>query len=116
VSLPGSDGGGVIEILDGPCKGTFTVRRAPMYLRATVSKFADHKVDVLDQLDDEPARYEDVYVYVRDRGTWTQVFVRPGGRYETGIYRLVDPQPDDREVRSNPAWREWANAQAAVLA
>jgi hypothetical protein len=105
----------MINILDGPCKGTFAVRRAPMYLRATVSKLGG-KLDVLDQLDDEPARYEDVYVYVRDSGTWTQVFVRPGGCYESGVYRLVDPQPDEREVRSNAAWHEWANAQAAVPA
>lgn len=98
----------MIEIVDGPCKGTFTVRRAPLYLRATVSRLTVGKLDVLDQLDDEPARYEDIFVYRRLPGSWTQVFVRPGGCYESGIYQLVEPQPEDSDVRSNEAWRAWA--------
>lgn len=106
----------MIEILDGPCEGTFTVRRAPMYLRATVSRLDGHKRDVLDQLEDEPARYEDVYVYRREPHTWGLVFVRPGGRYEKGSYRLVDPQPAESDVRANAAWRVWAHAQAEVPA
>jgi hypothetical protein len=103
----------VIELLDGPAKGTFTVRRAPVYLRATISKL-DGRRDVLDQLEDEPLRYEDVYVYRLDRGTHGVVYVRPGGCFESGLYRLVEPQPDQRDVRANAAWRAWVDEQQAV--
>lgn len=103
----------MIELLDGPCKGSYTVRRAPVYLRATVSKL-DGRLDVLDQLDDEPTRYEDVFVYVIEPNSWGQVFVRPGGCYEMGRYRLVEPQPDELDVRATEAWRGWARSQESV--
>ena len=51
----------MLKLKDGPVAGTYMCKRAPFWLRAVVD--ANGKKDVLDQLDDEPAATEKVYVY-----------------------------------------------------
>ncbi|MDD5510632.1 MAG: hypothetical protein PHI12_07480 [Dehalococcoidales bacterium] len=46
----------MLTLIDGPCKGTFRVKRAPKYLRAVIRQQLDGPVetDVLDQVEDKP--------------------------------------------------------------
>lgn len=43
-------------------------------------------------------------------GTWGVVFVRPGGRFEYGDYRLIDPQPEPEVMLSRPRWGDYVVA------
>ena len=62
-------------------------------------------VDTLDQLADVPRDDERIFVYRIRPGTWTQVFVRPGGRYESGVYDHVELAEDLLErLRDMAAW------------
>lgn len=110
-------GGVVLE--DGPCAGTYSVRRAPHFLRAV--RF-EAKQDLLDQLDDEPRLGERVYVYEAIPGTifdpdtlartGTFLCPPPGA---SGRYRHR-PDVDGEALRTTAAWRAWARAQPAPIA
>lgn len=111
-------GGIVLE--DGPAAGIYSARRAPHFLRAVVAR-SDGRVDLLDQLYDEPRPIEDVFVYEAEPGsvfdpdtlarTGTFLCPPPGasGRYH---YRA---DVDGEELRTTAAWRAWARAQPASV-
>ncbi len=44
----------MLTLVDGPCKGTYLVKRAPIYLRAVKDIEDGIKMDVLDQIEDRP--------------------------------------------------------------
>ena len=116
----------VIHLLDGPAKGSFGARRAPIWLRAVVN--AEGKPDVLDLLDDTPRPDETVHVYRAVSGTtfmfrvrgficaddgkggYRQAFVPASGEY----HHL--PDVDGEALREFGAWREWVMAQPEVVA
>lgn len=99
--------------LDGPAAGqSFELHRAPMYVRA-VRESLSLSWDVLNEPDDEPNAGEEVHVYECVPETWTFVFVRPGGRYESCEYRHR-PDVDGELLRETAAWREWATSQPAI--
>lgn len=113
-------GKGGIVLLDGPAAGRYGTRRAPHFLRAVVSR-SDGRVDLLDQLHDEPRPIEDVYVYEATGPTWdaesmvrqgTFVCPPPGA---SGEYRHRT-DVDGETVRTTADWRAWARAQPAAVA
>lgn len=109
--------GGVV-LVDGPCAGTFSVTRAPVYLRAVKAR-SDGHLDLLDQVADEPRPIEDVFVYRLDPEqphfdpqAWAEqhrsfICPPPGA---TGTYRWM-PDVAGNLLRDTAAWREWARAQ-----
>lgn len=103
--------------VDGPAEGLrLSLRRCPMYLRLVLDR-STGGWDALDQPDDAPRESEDVYVYEILPHTWSQVFVRPGGRYESGSYRHrddVDVQGGRASLREAEQWRDWASDQPAI--
>jgi len=113
-----SKGGVVLE--DGPAAGTYSVRRAPYFLRAVVSR-SDARVDLLDQLYDEPRAIEAVHVYEAIPGTiWD-----PDTLARTGTFLCPPPAAsgryrhradvDGEQLRMTAAWRAWARAQPAPV-
>lgn len=102
-----------IELKDGPCKGTFLVKRAPVYLRAV--KDQKGKTDVLDQPDDRPKGFETVYVYERE-GSVGSVHINAVGAkgwYALGIYHHL-PDVAGEALRDNVKWQAWATARFAA--
>ena len=107
--------GGVV-LVDGPCAGTYSVRRAPYFLRAV--RFESVQ-DVLDQLHDSPRLGETVYVYELDTSErhfdpdrWMQAtggFICPPPS-ATGTYRYRPDVAGDMVYRTDD-WRAWARAQ-----
>ena len=103
------------QFLDGPAEGaTLFMKRAPLYLRAV--RDPDGKWDALDRLDDAPAAGEEIAVY-RRAGATTTMHIRGGRRsggcgfFKGGEYRLVEPAPQDADVRGTAAWRAWCQVQ-----
>lgn len=92
------------------------LKRAPHYLRATIHQQSGD-LDGLDQLEDTPSEFEDVYAYeMIGEPSSVHICARgknraAGGWYQGGRYKLCDPQPTDRELRSTPHWREWVSAR-----
>lgn len=86
-----------------------------MLLRVVMSKL-NGRIDALDQLDDEPARYEDVYVYRRVTEP-IHACVRSGkgrGCYETADYEYM-ALASTEHLRNTEAWREWADQHGREL-
>lgn len=106
--------GGVV-LLDGPAAGTYSVRRAPHFLRAVVDRRSGH-ADLLDQLSDQPTPGEAVYVYEADGPTWdSERMVRKGTFVcpptgASGSYRFRF-ELDGERFRDTAAWREWCRTQ-----
>jgi hypothetical protein len=107
-------GGVVLE--DGPGAGRYSIARAPWFLRAVVSR-VDGKVDLLDQLTDEPHEDEAVHVYEAVAGT---LFTLAAGIIvcppvsASGTYRHR-PDVDGERLRTADAWRAWARSQPAPV-
>jgi hypothetical protein len=110
-----------IELVDGPCKGAYLVRRAPAFLRAVKTEhlFSEIEADVLDQLADTPAADEKVFVYQRDGQAGAMHLLARGkggknitGWYQTGRYHHL-PDVDGEQVRDNARWLEWSERQIA---
>lgn len=111
-------GRGGVVLLDGPAAGRYGVRRAPHFLRAVVAR-SDGRVDLLDQLHDEPRPIEDVHVYEATGPTWDAESSARRGTFlcpppgASGEYRHR-PDVDGETVRTTAAWRAWARAQLVV--
>ncbi len=106
----------MIKLNDGPAEGAYAVKRAPLYLRATVDAGTGAR-DVLDQLDDSPSESEEVVVYKLD-GEAGQVHLNFGsghggqrtGFYATGDYHHV-PDAGGTDLRDTMDWRRWVAAR-----
>jgi hypothetical protein len=117
----------MLKFLDGPAVGqTLMCARAPLFLRVT--KKGD-VWDALDQIGEEPAKDEEVLVYI-------QVGGKPGSVHYSGVgkdgkkfgrteqvadYKAYDPSilgtgPDDVTVRDTKAWQAWATEKREWLA
>ncbi len=106
----------MIKLVDGPAEGAYAVKRAPLYLRAILNTNTGEK-DVLDQLDDRPDDFEEMWVYKLE-GEAGRVHLNFGsgrggqrtGFYATGDYHHV-PDAPTAELRDTEAWRRWCAAQ-----
>lgn len=94
--------------LDGPAKDqSLELRRTPRFLRVT--RAPDLKLDALDQLEDEPRAYETLMAY-EIAGKPMRGFIdgaKYRGPFVVASYRLVEPQPEDAEMRTIERWHAW---------
>lgn len=107
------------KFIDGPAAGVeLQLRRAPILLRVVHSQAG---WDALDQLHDEVRSGEKVYAYIlTEPPTSMHLLTRgknrhAGGWYAIGVYRLLDPQPTDAEMRDTELWMRWGNERKATL-
>jgi hypothetical protein len=106
----------MLQLLDGPCKGTFMAKSAPLFLRAVLTNklFAENDPDVLDQPEDTPAANEKVYVYERQgKAGW---FHLKGDKNVTGFYATGQykhrPDIEGERFRDNQRWHAWLAERA----
>lgn len=105
------------RFLDGPAIGkTLMLKRAPFFLRVTVSESREKKTfDALDQLEDQPRPNEDLFVYEMV-GKPGSCHVRCGnggsGFYMVADYKMVEVQPEDIILRDTAKWAEWVDQEA----
>ncbi len=103
--------------LDGPAKDVaLTLARAPFFLRVVRENGVVLKRwDALDQLDDEPKPEELIYVYrLADKPIRGMIDGKKyRGPFLAASYRFHETQPTDAEARTNAAWREWTERNAA---
>lgn len=110
----------MLVLIDGHCKGTYMVRRAPLFLRAVKSMLltGQGECDILDQLEDTPEVNERVFVYQR-QGEAGWVHLKMGKRQQSGFYALGQykylPEVDGEKLRDNEKWRAWVAEQMAAL-
>jgi len=106
----------MLELLDGPCKGTFLVKRAPDFLRAVIDKKGE--TDVLDQIEDTTKNTETVYIYKREGG-WVDIHLCMSPRSRSGYYVMAKyrylPDVDGQSLRDNPIWQAWATESMAKI-
>lgn len=106
----------MIQLVDGPCKGVYPVRRAPIFLRGIVNTDTSEK-DVLDQLHDTPADNEEVCVY-KIEGEAGLVHLNRGkgrsGFYATGTYHHQS-EVVGADLRDTMRWRRWVADQLPHL-
>jgi hypothetical protein len=100
----------MLQLLDGPCQGTYLCKRSPVYLRAVIDDKGEK--DVLDQIEDTPRDLETIYVYKRDGAAgWIHLNgTKVHGYYAMGSYNHL-PEVDGETLRDNDKWQEWAVAQ-----
>lgn len=102
----------MLTLIDGPCKGTYMCKRAPVFLRAVKGLDNAGNCDCLDQLNDKPNSGEKVYVYER-QGEAGTVHLYYGGN-KGGWYALASyhhlADVDGEQLRDNATWQEWALA------
>ena len=99
----------MLTFKDGPIKGAYACRRAPVFLRGVHNPSLDNK-DVLDQSNDTPSSRELVYVYIRDLsqapGTATLRTTKGCGVYPVATYYYL-PDVEGSHLRDNQKWRKW---------
>jgi len=107
----------MLNLIDGPCKGTYLAKRAPVFLRAVKGKDNAGNTDVLDQVEDTPSNAESVYVYhLQGEAGWIHLKMSPrsrSGSYALGEYKYL-PDVDGEALRDNTAWQGWATAHFAA--
>jgi hypothetical protein len=95
--------------LNGPAKGqTLMLHNSPRWLRVTCGR---GKWDALDQWEDSPLPDELIYCYQLAEITGhahINMGRGRGGFYPIASYRYVEPQPDERKMRSNELWVKWS--------
>ncbi len=105
----------MLTLVDGPCAGTFMVKRAPLFLRAVLKAQLDGtgETDVLDQIDDTPTANEKVYVYKME-GQASAIHINAsgkGGKDLTGFWAMANyrylPDVDGEQLRDNEKWQSW---------
>lgn len=101
-----------VELLDGPCKGAYLVKRCPMFLRAVPNGTGEN--DLLDQVEDSPAKDEKIFIYQMEGNPgWIHLSMSPkskSGFYAMAKYRYL-PEIDGERFRDNAVWQEWATEQ-----
>ena len=105
-----------VQLLDGPCKGDYLVKRSPVFLRAVID--AKGEIDVLDQVEDTPKKTEKIYVYKRiGESTWCHI--KMGKRSQSGYYALANycymPDVDGEQLRDTAKWQIWVTEQQSSL-
>lgn len=94
---------------DGPAKDvTLLLRDSPVLLRVVQDR-RTKKWNALDQPDDAPNPGEDVFLYrlLQRGGTIHVRHETRGGIYPVAVYRYLEPQPAQVELRFNWIELEW---------
>ena len=103
----------MLQLVDGPCEGTYLCKRAPIFLRAVLDENGGK--DVLDLIEDIPKSSEKVYVYKLE-GDTALVHLNfgggKGGFYQMGTYHYMDI--DGETLRDNAKWQKWAREEAKL--
>lgn len=103
-----------VLFVDGPAEGhPLDLERDPIMLRVTIGL---NGVDALDQLEDEPAEHESIFVYMRVKDSETVALVdwadkggrRRGAKLSIVEYCLSPIQPTCL-VRDTASWQVWCN-------
>ena len=104
----------MMKLVDGPAKGTYMCKRAPLHLRAVVNDKGG--TDVLDMPSDTPTDLEAIHVY-RRIGGHSMVHLNMAGRRMSGFYARADyewmPDVDGEYVRETTTWRRWVEEAEA---
>ena len=102
----------MMKLLDGPAKGTYMCKRAPLYLRAVVNDKGG--TDALDMPSDTPTDNEVIHVY-RRIGGHSIVHLNMADRRMSGFYARADyewmPYVCGEELRENTDWVEWVRLE-----
>ena len=102
------------EFLDGPAAGQcLMLRRAPLYLRAAVTRGDPPTWHALEQAAAEPRPGEDLVAY-RRVGPLAAAKLW-GGYFALAKYRAIDPPPDAATLRDNATWQAWCLARVAAI-
>ena len=101
---------------DGQAKGKhLMLKRSPCFLRVVES---NGKIDALDQLADEPAPEEKVFVYIlKEKPGMCHINSGRGrgGFYPVASYRLAEKQPMDHQARSERPWAAWCQLNSFLV-
>lgn len=104
----------MVTLVDGPCVGTYMVKRAPTFLRAVqiINFFGEGETDLLDQIEDTPDDDEKVFVYKREGDAFRAHIHGPKvtGWYQVANYRFL-PEVDGETLRDNKQWQDWCIKQ-----
>ena len=104
-------------LIDGPCKGGFLVKGAPVFLRAV--RGPRGATDILDLPEDTPGETEKVYVYQRE-GEAFSAHLMLSPRSKSGFYAFAEyryrPDVDGEALRDNEKWQAWVKEQEAKKA
>ena len=102
----------MLELKDGPCKGTYLVKRSPMFLRAVKDEMTG-ETDILDQPEDTPINAERVFVYqIEGSAGAVHIHGKVSGWYAMATYHHL-PEVDGESLREKEQWLAWAKAQVA---
>jgi len=106
--------------LDGHADGVvLQLSRSPVFLRV-VMHFKNNKPvwDALDQLEDEPEDFENIWVYrLQSKDGFAHIDSRDsrgrrvGRNVALATYRLNPEQPADQVLRDTKSWQEWCRRQ-----
>lgn len=108
----------MITFTDGPAAGVIlSLGRVPRLMRVTFNTIT-RQWDALDQLDDEPTKFEQIHVYRRITETPTLFHFdyrgkdgrRKGEWSYSAEYQHFGVQPDHATARDTAAWRAWCTA------
>ena len=83
----------MMKLVDGPAKGTYMCKRAPLYLRAVVNDKGG--TDALDMPSDTPTELEAIHVY-RRIGGHSMVHLKMADRRMSGTIPCLYKRPDYR--------------------
>lgn len=104
----------MMKLVDGPAKGTYMCKRAPLYLRAVVNDKGG--TDALDMPSDTPTDLETIHVY-RRIGGHSIVHLNMADRRMSGFYARADyewmPDVDGEYVRETTTWQRWVEEAEA---
>ena len=104
----------MMTLKDGPAKGTYMCKRAPLYLRAVVNDKGG--TDVLDMPSDTPTDLESIHVYQRIGGH-SMVHLSMADRRMSGFYARAEykwmPDVDGEYVRETVTWQRWVEEAEA---
>ena len=106
----------MVVLMDGHCKGSYMVKRAPDFLRAVLDQ--DGETDLLDLVKDIPKATEKIYVYKLVPDTRGIVHLDARGKdgkkitgwYAIGEYKHI-PEIEGEQFRDNLKWQDWVRSQ-----
>lgn len=105
----------MMKLVDGPAKGTYMCKRAPLYLRAVVNDKGG--TDALDMPSDTPTDNEAIHVY-RRIGGHSMIHLNMADRRMSGFYVQAEyewmPDVPGEELREKADWLEWCAAEERI--